>query len=95
MMSKTKSSETTFSGPDSKELVDSYKRTLALLQKRAEGMRKRESPNLQQAEVDLLVFLKLLQITHSLFKEVDELKQAIQEIGQSIGVDSSGSAMPN
>lgn len=55
-------------------------------------MRKRNSPGLAEAEADLATFLKLLQVAHSLFQEVEELKEAITQIGESIGgVDPSGS----
>lgn len=48
-------------------------------------MRKRNSPGLPQAEADLATFMKLLQIAHSLFQEVDELKEKIAQIGESLG----------
>lgn len=54
-------------------------------------MRKRGSPGLAEAESDLAVFLKLLQIAHSLFQEVDELKATIAQIGESIGANETGS----
>jgi len=87
-MSTIKNPASTPPGPSAAELMDSYKRTLSLLQKRAAGLKKRSSPNADQAEADVVVFLRLLQIAHSLFQEVDELKQAITEIAEGMGVDN-------
>lgn len=70
------------------ELVESYKRTLSLLQRRAESLRKRSSPKAKQAENDLSTFIRLLQVTHSLFGEVDELRGALASISEGQGSDS-------
>ena len=85
-MSQTKNSESTSTGLSAHDLAESYKRTLAILRRRVEGLRKRSSPALAEAEADLATFLKLLQVAHSLFQEVEELKKAITQIAESSGI---------
>lgn len=58
-------------------------------------MRKRSSPAAEQAEADVLVFVRLLQVTHSLFQEVDELKQAIAQIAAGMDIEGGEETLKN